>query len=173
MLRKLTDHNNPISSRITGPAHLAGARHDNALRDTSISNGHQTNNLLEELHYQLEHLPLGFPEVSREHIMLNVPLTILAVSGIQECHNAQINELNRYLQTAVFRYTMIEQGKHKVDVGNGGLKNIPYALNPHIDFSPAGRMLWFISGKQTPYPDMYRKLCVLQQLEWIVWQSKI
>ena len=172
MLRKLTDHNNPVSARLTGPASHAGAAQDAVLKALLTPHGDRPDTL-EEIRWQLEQLPVGFPEVSREDIMQNLPLSILAISGIQECLHTQVSELNRYLQTAAFRYAEIIQGKRKVDIGNGGLKDIPYALNPYIEYSPAGRMLWFLSGKSKPYPDMYRKLCVLQQLEWIIWQSKI
>lgn len=166
-LRKLTDHNNPVSARLTGPASHAGAAQDAVLKALLTPRGDRPDTL-EEIRWQLEHLPTGFPEVSRKDIMQNLPLSILAIPGIQECLHAQVSELNRYLQRA-----RIIHGKRKVDIGNGELRDIPYALNPYIEYSPAGRMLWFLSGKSQPYPDMYRKLCVLQQLEWIIWQSKI
>ena len=127
---------------------------------------------MDELRYSLEKLDTGFPEVSREHIMEHVPLSILAIPGITMCTPAQIKILNEYLATACFRFVQINQNRHEINVGNGGVQYIPYALNPNIEYSPAGKMLLYMRGEAFDNPRFFKRLCVVQQLEWILWRSK-
>lgn len=127
---------------------------------------------LDELRHNLEKLESGFPEVSREHIMEHVPLSILAIPGTVMCTPAQIKLLNEYLATACFRFVQINQNRQEITIGNGGVQYIPYALNPNIEYSPPGRMLWFMSGQSINNPEIFKRLCVVQQLEWILWRSK-
>lgn len=127
---------------------------------------------LDEMRYRLERLETGFPEVSREHIMEHVPLSILSIPGTTMCSPSQIKTLNEYLASTCFRSIQINQNKQEIDVGNGGKQYIPYALNPLLEYSPAGKMLWFMKGQSNEKLITFKRLCVLQQLEWILWRSK-
>lgn len=164
-------HQAPISTDRGVRPILAGTDRDQYLAKIPAPITFLGRSMLDVLRWELEQLPQGFPEISREHIMRDLPLTVLAIPGIHMCTQAQINLLNQYLPTAAFRFAMIQPSGNKVDVGNGGLKHIPYALNPLVEYSEAGKMLHFMRNPD-PYPEMFRRQVVLQNLEWIIWQSK-
>lgn len=167
----MLQHQAPIATDRGLKAILAGTERDQYLAGIPAPVTSSSRSMLDVIRWELEQLPQGFPEVSREHIMRNLPLTVLALPGVHMCTQAQINPLNQYLATAAFRYAMIQPSGMKVDVGNGGLKHIPYALNPLVEYSEAGKMLHFMKNPD-PHPEMFRRQVVLQNLEWIIWQSK-
>lgn len=124
----------------------------------------------EECVHHLRNHPVRFPEINRDHILENLPISTLGVSHLSKLNPSQLTLINKYLLAHSFRRVQLASNTpNKAVLGNGTRVDIPWRLGFH-DFSPGGQMLSYMSGEEILG---VKKLqgCVLDKVEWMLWQS--
>lgn len=124
----------------------------------------------EECVHHLKNQPIRFPEINRNHILENLPISTLGVSHLSKLDRSQLTLINKYLIAHSFRRVQLASNTpNKAILGNGTRVDIPWRLG-FYDFSPGGQMLSFMSGEEIV---SIKKVagCVLDKVEWMLWQS--